>query len=89
MTNKSMVKMTEDERVKYVNDKSAIHLHDWLQKLEDLEVTEEDFLGSLYGAMVAASLLGFDLKSMTEYAIAGAERLSDLIEKEELTNPTE
>jgi hypothetical protein len=81
--------MTEDERVKYINDKSATHLHEWLEQIEDEKVSEEDFLGSLYGAMVAASLLGFNLKIMSEYAIAGAERLSDLIEKEELTKPTE
>ncbi len=69
--------MTEDERVKKINDNAAIHLQEWLKKLEDREDSEDadDLLSSLYGAMVAAYLLGYSPDAMVADAKAGAERL--------------
>ena len=68
--------MTEDDRVKFINEASAARLKDWLQQLENDEVTEDDLLASLYGGMIAAYILGFDPAAMLKDAKAGADKLA-------------
>jgi hypothetical protein len=75
--------MTEEERIKLVNEKAAAHLEDWLKQLENEEVTEDDLLASLYGGMVAAYLLGYSPDLMIEDAKAGTERIIKLLEETE------
>lgn len=75
--------MNEDERVKKINLKAGEHLQDWLKQLENEEVTTDDLLASLYGASVAAYLLGCDPEVMVFDAKAGAERLMKLLEETE------
>lgn len=75
--------MTEEDRVKFINEASAAHLEDWLQQLENDEVTEDDLLASLYGSMVAAYLLGYNLENMYADAKAGGERLMKAFEEHE------
>lgn len=73
--------MTEEERVNAINLKAGEHLQDWLKKLEDEETTTDDLLASLYGASVAAYLLGYNPEVMVLDAKAGAERLMGLLEE--------
>ena len=75
--------MSEDERVKQINYNAAGHLQDWLEQLENEEVTTDDLLASIYGGMVAAYLLGYSPDLMVEDAKAGAERLIKLVEETE------
>jgi hypothetical protein len=78
--------MSEDERVKKINNNAAIHLQEWLQQLEDSK-DADDLLASLYGAMVAAYLLGYSPDVMAADAKAGAERLISLLEETESICP--
>lgn len=78
--------MDEEARVKYVNDKSALHLQDYLEQLENGELTEDDLLACAYGSMITIALLGFNLNAVLADAIAAADKLIDLLEKEELTS---
>jgi hypothetical protein len=78
--------MNEDERVKKINDNAAIHLQEWLEQLEDSE-DADDLLASLYGAMVAAYLLGYSPDVMSADAKSGAERLISLLEETESICP--
>ena len=80
--------MTEEERIKVINEKAGEHLKDWLERLENEEVTTDDLLASVYGGMVTAYLLGYSPDSMVEDARAGAERLMKQIE-EQLTDEAE
>lgn len=73
--------MTEDERVKQINYNAAGHLKNWLNQLENEEVTEDDLLASLYGGMVAAYILGYSPDKMVDDAKAGAEKLTKLVEE--------
>ena len=75
--------MTEEERIKLINEQAAVHLEDWLEQLENEEVTTDSLLASIYGGMVAAYLLGYSLDKMIEDAKAGAERLIKPIEETE------
>ena len=68
--------MTEEERIVSINSNAAKHLKDWLEQLENGEVTEDDLLASLYGGVVAAYLLGFDPAVMLEDAKSGADKLA-------------
>lgn len=73
--------MEEDERVKLINEKSAAHLEVWLQQLEDEDVTEDDLIASVYGGMVTAHLLGYNLEKMISDAKIGGDRLLEEFEK--------
>jgi hypothetical protein len=84
--------LKEEDRIKKINDLSAKHLEDWQKKLENEEVTEDDLLASVYGGMVTAYLLGYNLEGMYSDAKAGAERLLKTFEEtenEQLTNEEE
>jgi hypothetical protein len=73
--------MSEENRIKIINERAAAHLHDWLLKLENEEVTPDDLLAALYGGMITAILLGYSPESMVEDARKGAEKIMAL-EKE-------
>lgn len=75
--------MTEDERIKLINEQAAKHLEDWLEQLENGEVTTDDLLASIYGGMVAAYLYGCLPDAIFEDAKAAAERLIKLSEESE------
>lgn len=69
--------MTEEERLKYIAEKAKLHLEDYLGQLERDEITELDLLANLYGAMVAASLLSYNLNLLaTEASNAAAKILA-------------
>jgi len=75
--------MTEEERIQKINTKAAVCLEEWMQKIEDEEVTEDDLLASVYGQMVAAYLLGYNLEAMLKDAKAGGDRLLEVFEESE------
>jgi hypothetical protein len=78
--------MTEEERVKYINDKAAVCLEECLKKVEDGEANaENDFLASLYGHMVTAHVLGYNVEAMLRDAQAGGDNLLKLFEESELS----
>ena len=76
--------MTEETRIKIINERAAVHLQDWLYQMEKEEVTSDDLLASLYGGMIASILLGYSPESMLEDARKGAEKIMAL--EEELGN---
>jgi hypothetical protein len=75
--------MSEENRIKIINERAAAHLHDWLLKLENEEVTPDDLLAALYGGMIAAILLGYSPEHMVEDAKKGAEKIRSLAEEQE------
>jgi hypothetical protein len=75
--------MTDDERVKKINMQSGIHMQEWLQKLDEGEVEQDDMLALLYGLMVTSYLLGYSPDEMVKDAKAGADRLLELLNEEE------
>lgn len=81
--------MTEEERVKQINEKSAAYLQEWLEGLENGNVKEEDLLPSLYAAMVTAYLYGYSPDKMAVDAKAAAARLIAMVEKEEESDASE
>jgi hypothetical protein len=76
--------MSEENRIKIINETAAAHLYDWLLKIENEEVTPDDLLAALYGGMITAILLGYSPESMIEDARKGAEKVMAL--EEELDN---
>lgn len=75
--------MTEDERVKQINEKSAAFLVDWLAELDEGTKTPEDLLSLTYALMVGTRLLGYAPDKMLVDAEAAAERLMAMVENEE------
>lgn len=51
-----------------------------LEQVEDGVLTDEQFLGELYGKMVAAHALGWDIASMAEDAQSAGDRLIEAVE---------
>jgi len=80
--------MNEDERVQKINQKAAGHMQEWLQKLDDGEVEQDDMLALLYALMVTSLLLGYSPEAMMKDAKSAAEKLEELLldEEKELTN---
>jgi hypothetical protein len=83
--------MTEDERVKQINERAGLHLQDLLEQLENEEITPDDLLPPLYAAMIVSILYGYSPSAMIEDAQAAADKLLAMLDKEEneLTNPPE
>jgi hypothetical protein len=75
--------MTEDERIKQINEKSALYLQEWLAELDEGTKTPEDLLSLTYALMVTTRLLGFAPDKMLVDAEAAAERLMASVEKED------
>lgn len=75
--------MSEENRIKIINERAAAHLHDWLLQIENGEVTPDDLLAALYGGMITAILLGYSPESMVEDAKKGAEKIMALAEEQE------
>lgn len=80
--------MNEDERVQKINQKAAGHMQEWLQKLDDGEVEQDDMLALLYALMVTSLLLGYSPEAMMKDAKSAAEKLEELLldEEKKLTN---
>lgn len=74
--------MSEEQRIESINTSAIGHLEDWLSKLETEEVSADDLLAALYGASIAAILLGYSPEHIVEDARKGAEKLERLVEEE-------
>ena len=74
--------MKDEARVKRLNEDSVIHLQDWLERIDEGEASEDDLLASLYGSMVAASVLGYDIQTMADDAKKGADKLVEVLAEE-------
>lgn len=75
--------MTEENRMKIINEKAAAHIEDWLVQLENEEVTPDDLIAALYGGMIGAILIGYSPEIMVEYAKKRAEKIIALAEEQE------
>jgi hypothetical protein len=73
--------MTEEERIKSINARAAVHMQDWLGKLENGENTEDDLLASVYGGIIVVYLLGYSPDDLVNDAKAGGDRLLKLFEE--------
>jgi len=82
--------MTEEEKVNHINKAAAAALGDWIAKIDDGEAKETDLLAAVYGGMVAAYLLGYNLENMLNDAKAGGDRLMKALEETEnsVASPT-
>lgn len=76
--------MTEEERVKQINKKSAAFLVDWLAELEEGTKTPEDLLSLTYALMITTRLLGYAPDKMLVDAEAAAERLMALVDENDV-----
>ena len=75
--------MTEEERLKMINEKAVMHLQDCLEQLVNEEVNGDDLLASLYGRMIAAYVLGYNPEVMLADAKSVSERLLAETEEDE------
>ena len=71
--------MTE-VNVQQLNEVASGTCTSTLEQVEDGVLTDEQFLGELYGKMVAAHALGWDIASMAEDAQSAGDRLIEAVE---------
>jgi hypothetical protein len=76
-------RMTEEERVKSINERAGVHLQDLLEQLENEEITPDDLLPPMYAAMIVSILYGYSPNAMVEDAQAAASRLLTMLDEEE------
>lgn len=81
--------MTEEERIKQINEKSAAYLQEWLKELDEGTKTPEDLLSLTYALMITTRLLGYAPDKMLVDAEASAERLMSLVDENDVDNPSE
>jgi hypothetical protein len=74
--------MTEEERIKSINERAGVHLQDLLEQLENNEITPDDILPPLYAAMIVSILYGYSPNAMVEDAQAAANRLLTMLDEE-------
>ena len=81
--------MTEEERVKQINENSAAYLQEWLKELDEGTKTPEDLLSLTYALMITTRLLGYAPDKMLVDAEAVAERLIALVDENDVDNSSE
>lgn len=85
-----MNKITQ-EQVDAINSQSGKILKDILRRIdesEDQEAETIEILGEAYGALVALSILGYNVVDIAKDAASGAARLADYLEREQDDTPT-
>lgn len=75
MTHKTL----PDEDLDYIRNFAATEITTWLDQLHAQEATELDLIGSAYGAMITASLLGYPLDEMYKECAGTAMKLATLM----------
>lgn len=81
--------MTEEERLKQINEASAAYLQEWLKELDEGMKTPEDLLSLTYALMITTRLLGYAPDKMLVDSEAAAERLMALVDENDVDNPFE
>lgn len=74
--------MNEEERVKYINNSALDNVKAIFDHLENGSMTEEDFLGQLYGSMFVGAMLGYNIEEMTKNAVERADKLANEVNNE-------
>lgn len=80
-----MSKITQ-EQVDEINRRSADILKDLLRRIEESEDQDSETLqlvAEAYGALVALSILGYNVEDIAKDAASGAARLADYLEREQ------
>ncbi len=67
--------------VERVNQIAASTINSTLKQFEDGILVDEVFTAELYGKMVVAYAMGWNITSMAEEAANAGERLLDMVEK--------
>lgn len=74
-------KSMNEERIAYINTNAQKHLEDWLAQLDNEEVSADDLLAALYGGMIAADLLGYQIEHVVSDAKIAADKIRNLAEE--------
>ena len=77
--------MTDEEaRVKKINEMSSDILLDWLKRMEaDPDLEGDKLVATVYGGMIAASLLGYSPEAFLDDANRAIENIKALTDDEE------
>lgn len=78
--------MDEQERIAKISARAAVHMEDWLGRLENSENTEDDLLASVYAGLIVAKLLGYSPQALVDDATKAATKLISQIPAEDLTS---
>lgn len=70
--------MSEEDRIKKINEKAAQYLGNMLAELEETDVDEDNFAAKTYATIVVAYLLGYAPDVMIADAKKAADRLLEL-----------
>lgn len=77
-----------DMNLQLINENAQAAFRESIQQIEEELITDEKFIGTLYGNMVAAATLGWDIESMVADAIGASDRVVEAIENAVAVNET-
>lgn len=77
-----------DMNLQLINENAQAAFRESIQQIEEDLITDEKFIGTLYGNMVAAATLGWDIESMVADAIGASDRVVEAIENAVAVNET-
>lgn len=77
-----------DMNLQLINENAQAAFRESIQQIEEDLITDEKFIGTLYGNMVAAATLGWDIQSMVADAIGASDRVVEAIENAVAVNET-
>ena len=77
-----------DMNLQLINENAQAAFRESIQQIEEELITDEKFIGTLYGNMVAAATLGWDIQSMVADAIGASDRVVEAIENAVAVNET-
>lgn len=69
-----------DINIEHINEIASSTVTNILEQVDDGLITDEQLLGELYGRLVTARALGWDIASMAEDARCAGDRLIEAVE---------
>lgn len=69
-----------DMNLQLINENAQAAFRESIQQIEEELITDEKFIGTLYGNMVAAATLGWDIESMVSDALGASDRVVEALE---------
>jgi len=69
-----------DMNLQLINENAQAAFRESIQQIEEGLIADEKFIGTLYGNLVAAATLGWDIESMVSDAIGASDRVVEAIE---------